>query len=108
MALKGLKTEWPALVLLGLLASGGSGFWTSILGYVNGLKDTQKTIAVNTKLRTAANMVAIAAGNNILVAIPAAKASQKGGQPANPVPVGQEDAAAAKLKEVIIIASYNL
>jgi hypothetical protein len=32
----------PALLALGLLASGGSGFWNSIQGYVNQVKDIKK------------------------------------------------------------------
>ena len=34
-----------SVVALGLLASGGSGFWNSILDYVNGVKDIKKAEA---------------------------------------------------------------
>jgi hypothetical protein len=36
--------------LLGLLASGGSAFWTNILGYVSALKDLNNQKAVQTKM----------------------------------------------------------
>lgn len=34
--------SWPGVFALGLLASGGSGFWNSIQTYVNKLKDVKK------------------------------------------------------------------
>ena len=33
------NNQWEATILLGFLASGGSGFWNSILDYVNKLKN---------------------------------------------------------------------
>ncbi len=51
--------RWP---LLGLLASGGSGFWTSVLGYVNGIKDIKKNMAIDTKVQVASNIAAVANG----------------------------------------------
>lgn len=49
-------------VLFGLLASGGSAFWTSVLGYVNNVKDIKKSVALDTKVQAAANITAIANG----------------------------------------------
>ena len=36
--------DWP-IIALGLLASGGSGFWNSVLGYVGNVKDIKKLTA---------------------------------------------------------------
>jgi hypothetical protein len=58
--IKGAETHWPVLGLLGLLASGGSGFWTDILGYVKGVKDTQQAAASSAQVQTALTNVAIA------------------------------------------------
>jgi len=43
-----------SLVALGLLASGGSGFWNSIQGYVNQVKDIKKLEAKERKITVAA------------------------------------------------------
>lgn len=43
--------------ILGLLASGGSAFWTSILGYVKGIKDIKTQQGVQAKIQTA-NIIA--------------------------------------------------
>jgi len=43
--------------IMGLLASGGSAFWTNLLGYVSGLKDLSNQKAVQTKQANVANQV---------------------------------------------------
>ena len=48
-------------LLLGLLAGGGSDFWTSILGYVKGIKEIKTTQALDTKVKVAANIADTAA-----------------------------------------------
>ncbi len=58
----GKDTSNSVLLLLGVLASGGSAFWTSILGYVKSVKDIKKTLAVDAKVQTAARVAAIARG----------------------------------------------
>ncbi|MBC6992483.1 hypothetical protein [Hymenobacter sp. BT491] len=58
--LKGKNTDIGLLWALGFLASGGSGFWTSILGYVNNVKDIKKAEAIDTTVRAAATVVSIA------------------------------------------------
>jgi hypothetical protein len=45
----GLSSHWTGIVALGLLASGGSGFWNAILGYVLNVKDIKKAEAVQKK-----------------------------------------------------------
>ena len=45
----GLSGHWKGIVALGLLASGGSGFWNAILGYVLNVKDIKKVEAVEKK-----------------------------------------------------------
>ncbi len=40
---------------LGLLATGGSAFWTNLLGYVSAIKDVQKQAAANNKIKMDAN-----------------------------------------------------
>jgi len=40
----GLTSNW-SIIGLGLLASGGSGLWNSILGYVSSIKEIKKTEA---------------------------------------------------------------
>jgi hypothetical protein len=44
----GIPDGWTGKLALGLLASGGSGFWNSILTYVNKAKDI-KVAAAETK-----------------------------------------------------------
>jgi hypothetical protein len=46
-------------IVIGLLASGGSGFWNSILGYVNKAKEVKKAEVENTKIDTAVKKAAI-------------------------------------------------
>jgi hypothetical protein len=48
------KIDIPVPVM-GLLASGGSAFWTNVLGYVSGLKDLANQKAVQAKQAIAAN-----------------------------------------------------
>jgi drug/metabolite transporter (DMT)-like permease len=43
-------TEWPGVLALGLLASGGSGFWNSVQTYVSKAKDLKKFEAMEKKL----------------------------------------------------------
>ena len=45
----GLSEHWAGIVALGLLASGGSGFWNAILAYVLNVKDIKKVEAVKQK-----------------------------------------------------------
>jgi hypothetical protein len=45
----GLSSHPTGIVALGLLASGGSGFWNAILGYVLNVKDIKKAEAVAKK-----------------------------------------------------------
>ena len=40
-----LTLGWPSIFAFGLLASGGSGFWNSILDYTNRVKDIKKAEA---------------------------------------------------------------
>ena len=40
--------DWP-IIALGLLASGGSGFWNSVLTYVANVKDIKKLVADDMK-----------------------------------------------------------
>jgi hypothetical protein len=47
----------PALLALGLLASGGSGFWNSIQGYVNQVKDIKKLEAKERRIEARAQVV---------------------------------------------------
>ncbi|MGI4887197.1 MAG: hypothetical protein ACRYFR_19755 [Janthinobacterium lividum] len=92
------------LVLLGLLASGGSGFWTSILGYVNNVKDIKKTKAVGTRVAVAAAVAAVANGT---VAHPAAVRTL--GATAPTVPQTAAGAAAdANLARAIKMANATL
>src|SRR5262249_46349847 len=42
----------PGLLALGLLASGGSGFWNSIQGYANQIKDIKKLELKEKRLET--------------------------------------------------------
>jgi hypothetical protein len=49
-----------AWIVVGLLASGGSGFWNSIQGYVNKAKDVKKAEAERKKIETEAKKAAIA------------------------------------------------
>lgn len=51
------------LVLLGLLASGGSGFWTSILGYVTSVKNVGQVQAAQQNLTLAAHAARLARGH---------------------------------------------
>ncbi len=54
-SLKGLPFDSKtAIVGLGLLASGGSGFWNAILGYVGKVKDIKKTEAEAAKANLSA------------------------------------------------------
>lgn len=45
----GLSGHWTGILALGLLASGGSGFWNAVLGYVLNVKDIKKAEAVQKK-----------------------------------------------------------
>jgi len=45
----GLSEHWTGIVALGLLASGGSGFWNAVLAYVLNVKDIKKVEAVKEK-----------------------------------------------------------
>jgi drug/metabolite transporter (DMT)-like permease len=45
----GLSEHWAGIVALGLLASGGSGFWNAVLAYVLSVKDIKKVEAVTKK-----------------------------------------------------------
>ena len=38
----GTWSEWPGILALGFLASGGSGFWNSVLSYIANIKDVKK------------------------------------------------------------------
>jgi hypothetical protein len=42
----GLSDNWTGIVALGLLASGGSGFWNAILTYVLSVKDIKEALAI--------------------------------------------------------------
>jgi hypothetical protein len=103
LGLKGAATSWPVLGLLGLLASGGSGFWTSILGYVNGLKETQKNIAITTKVQAAMNVVTAAAGTTAPPTANAMAAKATGNSPGT-----VQGIADARLARIIEVASTNL
>ena len=59
-AIQGIDTKIFGLILLGLLASGGSGFWTSILTYVSKLKEIKKSEAAMTRVRAAEQVYEIA------------------------------------------------
>jgi hypothetical protein len=39
-------TNFPGILALGLMASGGSGFWNAILGYLLQVKNIKKSIAL--------------------------------------------------------------
>jgi hypothetical protein len=110
IGLKGAETQWPVHVLIGLLASGGSGFWTSILGYVNGLKDIQKNLAITTKVQAAANVAAIAAGTTAPVAqaAPAALLVASPAPAVQALPANLPLAVKTKLDKAIQVASNNL
>lgn len=99
--------RWP---LLGLLASGGSGFWTSILGYVNSVKDIQKNIAIDTKAQATANLKALAYGEAPRPLVAPTITAQPAGAERRNAPARDEaqpldeaiaKQADAKLKEVI-------
>ena len=42
----GLSEHWTGIVALGLLSSGGSGFWNAILTYVLNVKDIKEALAM--------------------------------------------------------------
>jgi hypothetical protein len=44
-------TETWSIIGLGLLASGGSGFWNSVLSYLTNVKDVKKVDAIEAKRR---------------------------------------------------------
>jgi hypothetical protein len=48
----GTWNNLPGLLALGLLASGGSGFWNSVQGYFNQIKDIKKLEVKEKKLET--------------------------------------------------------
>lgn len=50
-----LTLDTRDLVVLGFLASGGSGFWNAILGYLKGIKDIKQVQAVEARAKAAAN-----------------------------------------------------
>jgi hypothetical protein len=59
----GILTNMPSnYILLGILASGGSGFWTSIQGYVSNIKEIKKADAITANVQTRLNVAAIANG----------------------------------------------
>lgn len=65
----GILPRWEAAVGLGLLASGGSGLWNSLLGWAKGLKDIrqaqgeQARVTVETKTQaTGAQLQQVAGG----------------------------------------------
>lgn len=114
--------RWP---LLGLLASGGSGFWTSILGYVTSVKDIRKSVAWDARVQAAANIRAIAHGAHSLaapevggyqfraaaVAAPLAGAGQAASGAASPAPRLSAEVARqadAKLESLLQAASAQL
>ncbi|MGI4833777.1 MAG: hypothetical protein ACRYFK_09985 [Janthinobacterium lividum] len=66
------------LVVLGLLASGGSGFWKSVLGYVSSVQDIKQAKAVATKVQAAHTVATIARS---AFAHPAASASLRATTP---------------------------
>jgi len=49
----GIPNDWTGKLALGLLASGGSGFWNSILTYAKSAKDIKASEAETRKLNTA-------------------------------------------------------
>jgi hypothetical protein len=60
-AIKSVIPDTPlAWIVVGLLASGGSGFWNSIQGYVNKAKDVKKAEAEGKKIETEAKKAALA------------------------------------------------
>jgi hypothetical protein len=60
-AIKSVVPDTPlAWIVVGLLASGGSGFWNSIQGYVNKAKDAKKAEAEGKKIETDAKKAALA------------------------------------------------
>jgi len=42
----GLSDHWTGILALGLLASGGSGFWNAVLTYVLNVKDIKEALAI--------------------------------------------------------------
>ena len=54
-----LLNSWPGLLALGLLTSGGSGFWNSIQTFVNKAKDVKKLEAEQGKIQAAASRAAL-------------------------------------------------
>jgi hypothetical protein len=55
-----------SIIGLGLLASGGSGFWNSILTYLLQVKNIQKAEVVKAQLDTAEAQIRLNAANNTL------------------------------------------
>ena len=59
-ALKSVIPDTPlAWIVVGLLASGGSGFWNSVQGYVSKAKDVKKAEAEDKQVETATKKAAI-------------------------------------------------
>jgi hypothetical protein len=55
----GIPDDWTGKLALGLLASGGSGFWNSILTYVTKAKDIKAADAESKQIETEAKRVAL-------------------------------------------------
>lgn len=105
----GPDTLARSLWLLGLLASGGSGFWTSILGYVSSIKDIKKTEAIGARVQTAANVAAIANGSDApaftreIASFNTSPATDN-----RPVDAGRRQQAHANLNKAISLANATL
>lgn len=97
--------DYRHLVVLGLLASGGSGFWTSVLGYVTSVKNIKRKEAVETGVRAAATVAAIANGT---VAHPAALQRLRATAPGTAQPLAGAAAATKNLEKAIALANATL
>lgn len=106
--IKGKETTTGALLVLGLLASGGSGFWTSILGYVRNIKEIKKAEAVDTKVRAAATVAAVAQGATPLTTPSTQQARQVPAGAASPASPEIQRAAQAALERTLKLASATL
>ncbi|NML66815.1 hypothetical protein HHL22_16540 [Hymenobacter sp. RP-2-7] len=97
------------LVVLGLLASGGSGFWKSVLGYVSSVQDIKRTKAVETKVQAAHAVATIARS---AATRPAAPASFRATDAEAPQPTAAADQlqkqADANLAKAIALANATL
>ncbi|MBA4053132.1 MAG: hypothetical protein C0490_00315 [Marivirga sp.] len=61
----GIIKSWASAIAYGILSSGGSAFWNSILGYIIGVKELKATEAKGQKLENANKAIA----NNIMAEV---------------------------------------